>query len=112
VSDRVAILRAGNLVRTAALHELHELRFHQVELEFAGPIPLEAIRRAAGVDRVEVEDHLLHCIVRGSFAPLMQALAGSDVINVSSHEPSLEDIFLTYYRDTDSAVLEAVEARG
>src|SRR5579872_6265174 len=67
VSDRVAILRAGRVVKTAALHELHEIRFHQVEIELAGSVPLAAVRAAAGVDRVEAKDHQLRCIVRGSF---------------------------------------------
>ncbi len=112
VSDRVAILRAGKLVRTAALHELHEIRFHQVEMELAGEVPLAAVRAAAGVDRVEVEDHRLRCIVRGSFDPLMKALAGSEILNLSSHEPSLEEVFLTYYRDASAVAPAAVEAGG
>jgi ABC-2 type transport system ATP-binding protein len=99
VSDRVAILRAGRLVRTATLHQLHELRVHEVEIETAGELPLAAVRAAVGVDHVEAEDRRLRCVVRGSFEPLLQALAGSDVLNLTSHEPSLEEVFLTYYRD-------------
>ena len=110
VSDRVAILRAGKLVKTAALHELHEIRFHQVEMELAGEPPLAAVRAAAGVDHVEVEDHRLHCVVRGSFDPLMKALAGSEILNLSSHEPSLEEVFLTYYRDVPVGSPAAVGA--
>jgi ABC-2 type transport system ATP-binding protein len=99
VSDRVAILRAGNLVRMASLHELHEIRFHQVDIEFAGEVPVAAVRAVSGVDHVEVTDHRLRCIVRGSFDPLIKALAGSEILNLNSHEPSLEEVFLTYYRD-------------
>ncbi|HLJ67093.1 MAG TPA: ABC transporter ATP-binding protein [Chloroflexota bacterium] len=109
VSDRVAILRAGRLVRTASLHELHEMRFHQVEIEFGGDVPIAAIRAAAGVDRLEVDGHLVRCIVRGSFEPLLEALAGSEVTNLTSHEPSLEEVFLTYYRDGASEAPAAVE---
>jgi ABC-2 type transport system ATP-binding protein len=110
VSDRVAILRGGRLVREAALHELHELRVHEVEIETVAEPPVDAVRAAAGVDHVEVEDRRVHCVVRGSFEPLLKALAGAEVINLTSHEPSLEEVFLTYYREgsaADSANAEA-----
>jgi ABC-2 type transport system ATP-binding protein len=97
VCDRVGIIRAGRLVRLAGMEELHEIRVHRVEIEFAGEAPVEAIRRAEGVEGVTLDDHRLHCVVRGSFEPLMAALAGARVVNLSSHEPSLEETFLEYY---------------
>jgi ABC-2 type transport system ATP-binding protein len=98
VSDRVGIIRDGRLVKTAKLAELHEIRFRQVEIRFAGPVPESAIRATAGVDQVQVSDHTVHCIVRGTFEPLMRALCESQVVNFASHEPSLEEVFLTFYR--------------
>ena len=98
ISDRVGIIRDGRLVTTLKLSELHEIRVHQVEIEFAGTVPLDAIKAAPGVDRVEVSDHRLQCVVQGSFEPLMKALTGATVVNFVSHEPSLEEIFLTFYR--------------
>ena len=99
VCDRVGIIRAGRLVNISSLEELREIRVHRVELEFAGEVPVEAIRRADGVDGVTVDNHRVHCVVRGSFEPLMAAVARAHVVNLSSHEPSLEDTFLEYYSD-------------
>ena len=99
VCDRVGIIRAGRLVKVASMEDLHEIRMHRVEIEFAGDVPVETIRRAAGVDGVKVENHRLHCLVHGSFEPLMAAVAGAHVVNLSSHEPSLEETFLTYYAE-------------
>jgi ABC-2 type transport system ATP-binding protein len=99
ISDRVAIIRGGRLVRLAKIHELHEMRVHQVEIEFGGKVPLDRIRAAEGVDRVEADDHRVSCVVRGSFEPLMKTLAASDIVNLTSHEPNLEEVFLQYYRD-------------
>ena len=107
ISDRVGIIRDGRLVTTLKLSELHEIRVHQVEIEFAGSVPVAAIKAAQGVDRVEVNDHRVRCVVQGSFEFLMKALAGATVVNFVSHEPSLEEIFLTFYRD--SAPFEAGE---
>src|SRR5258708_21552430 len=97
VCDRVGIIRAGRLVNVASLEELHEIRLHRVEIEFAGEVPEDAIRRAEGVDDVAVEERRVRCVVRGTFEPLMAAVAGSHVVNLTSHEPSLEDTFLGYY---------------
>jgi ABC-2 type transport system ATP-binding protein len=98
ISDRVGIIRDGRLVRTARLAELHDIRFRQVEIQFGGIIPIEAIQSARGVDQVQVSDHTVRCDVRGSFEPLMNALCDSQVVSIASHEPSLEEVFLTFYR--------------
>jgi hypothetical protein len=37
--------------------------------------------------------------VRGSFEPLLEAIRGSHVEELTSTEPSLEEVFLSYYRE-------------
>jgi ABC-2 type transport system ATP-binding protein len=95
--DRVGIIRGGRLVKVASLDELHHIRTHRVEVEFAGPPPLERIRAAAGVEDVVAENHRVRCVVRGSFEGLVNSLAGAHVTNLVSHEPTLEETFLEYY---------------
>ena len=98
--DRVGIIRSGRLVNVADLDELHRIRFHRVEIEFgpdADP-PVAALRAAQGVEEVMVEERLVTCTVRGSFEPLLDAIRGSTVTNLVSHEPSLEELFLEYYK--------------
>ena len=62
-------------------------------------VPEAAVRAAVGVDEVVVDDHRLSFTVKGSFEPLHKALEGTIVTNLVSHEPSLEEIFLTFYRE-------------
>jgi len=99
--DRVGIIRSGRLATIADLEELHHIRFHHVELEFArgAAVPLAAIRSAAGVEDVVVDDRTVTCTVKGSFEPLLDAIRSAAVTNLVSREPSLEEIFLEYYRD-------------
>ena len=100
VCDRVGIIRSGRLVKVAELDEIHRFHVHRMELEFAPgtEIPEAAIRSAAGVEDVVVEDNKLTCTVEGTFEPLLKALNGATVTNLASREPSLEEVFLTYYR--------------
>ncbi len=107
VCDRVGIIRAGRLVRVANLSELHRIRFHRVELEFApgDEIPDRKIRNAEGVTDVNVDDRVVTCTVHGSFEPLLEALHGANVANLVSREPSLEEVFLEYYQEGDELPL-------
>ena len=101
VCDRVAILRSGRLARVAQLDDLRHIRAHRVELEFAPgtTIPMDKIRAAAGVERAMVEDSRVTCVVHGGFGPLLQAIREVEVTELVSTEPSLEEIFLSYYED-------------
>jgi ABC-2 type transport system ATP-binding protein len=107
VCDRVGIVRSGRLVRVAQLEDLKHIRVHRVEIEFAAEttVPEEEIRAAAGVDEVVVDGQRVRCAVRGSFEPLLDAIHGSDVTDLVSTEPSLEEIFLSYYSDKNSQAL-------
>jgi len=111
ICQRVGIIRQGRLVQIARLDELHHIRYHHVEVDFAGPVPADAVRAAAGVEQVSVQGQRLTCVVRGSFSPLLTALERGEVINMVSHEPSLEETFLAYYRDEPVEMLsEAARA--
>jgi ABC-2 type transport system ATP-binding protein len=101
ICDRVGILRAGRLVNVAQLEELHHIRAHRVKLEFAPgtSVPEAAIRSAAGVENVTVDGQRISCTVRGSFGPLFEAIRNARVTDLVSTEPSLEEIFLSYYSD-------------
>jgi ABC-2 type transport system ATP-binding protein len=105
----VGIIRSGRLVKVAELEEIHNIRLHRLELEFAAgtKVPEAAVRSAAGVEDVAVEENKLTCTVKGTFDPLLKALHGATVTNLVSHEPSLEELFLTYYRpDAPSEALD------
>ena len=98
VCRRVGIIRRGRLATVSRLDELHHLRVHHVEIDVAGAPPVDAVGAAPGVGNVRVDGagHL-HCDVQGSFEGLMRALGGVSVVTLTSTEPSLEEIFLTYY---------------
>jgi ABC-2 type transport system ATP-binding protein len=93
--DRVAILRAGELVDVGTLAEMRHLSAVSVEAVFDGVVP--DLDRVPGVSAVVVDGQRLHCQVRGSVGPLLEALAGAGVHELLSREPSLEELFLAHY---------------
>jgi ABC-2 type transport system ATP-binding protein len=98
VCDRVGIIREGKLVTIAELDEIRRLRIHHVEVELAGTADVERLKRVPGIEQLKVDGNRIHCNVRGSFEPFLEALQGQQVLNLVSQEPTLEEIFLTYYR--------------
>jgi len=97
ICDRVGIVREGRLVTVSKLGDLVGMRAFHVEIEFADGVPAEQLKTVRGLEQLRVEGRRASGILRGSFEPLMTALIGRRVIGLVSREPSLEEIFLTYY---------------
>ncbi|MFZ0217829.1 MAG: ABC transporter ATP-binding protein [Candidatus Dormiibacterota bacterium] len=102
--ERIAIIRHGRLIEVATMAGLHHLHYRRVDIEYAGPIPDAAIRAVPGVDSVDVDDGHLTCAVHGAFDPFLAAATQGRIVNFTSNEPSLEEVFLARYRDEDQEV--------
>ena len=102
--DRVAIIRDGQLVKVDRVEALRDLAHHQVELRFAGDIPLGAFAALPGVSDLTTEVNLLRMRVSGSIAPVVREAANYELLDFVSREPSLEETFLAQYgRGTSEA---------
>jgi len=110
VCDRVGILRQGRLIRVAELEELHDIHFHKIEILFDGMPPLEKLGKVHGLEQLVRQGNRVSFTLHGDFEGLFKALAGGKVVNFSSHEPSLEEVFLAYYREGAAATAEAAAA--
>jgi ABC-2 type transport system ATP-binding protein len=96
--DRVGILRAGRLVEVAALDELRRIGATIVEVVVEGPAPsLDGVPGVTAVEAVPGVVGGLRISVTGSPSALLARLAEVAVVRLRTEEPSLEEIFLTYY---------------
>ena len=101
--DRVGILRGGRLITVERISDLKEKAIRRVEIRFASPVPPEAFAWLPGTREMQVVGALLRCSVSGSIDPLIKAAARFEVAEINSQEPSLEELFLTYYSATEAA---------
>ncbi len=99
--DRVAILRVGRLVETGTMSEMRHLSAVTVEATFAGPVP--DISDVPGVTSVVADGQSLRCQVQGPIGPLLGVLAHAGVARLLSREPSLEELFLAQYGQSEQA---------
>jgi len=96
-ADRVAIIREGRLVKVDRVDALRDLAHHQVELRFAGDVPVGAFAALDGVSDVTTDDHVLRLRVAGSITPVVREAARYELLDFVSREPSLEETFLAQY---------------
>ncbi len=95
--DRVGIIREGVLVAVEDVASLKAKALRRLEIRFAAPPPLAAFAGLPGVRDLRIESSSLHSQVAGSLDAMIKAAARFEVLDVISTEPSLEEIFLTYY---------------
>ncbi len=93
--DRVGILRKGRLIEVATLDDLRQLHTTVVEVALDGPFPV--FDDVPGVTCVDLIPGGARLSVTGSPAALLTRLASLPVQRLRTDEPSLEEIFLTYY---------------
>ena len=97
VCDRVGIIRDGRLVAVESVSDLKAKSLRRIEIQFERPVPVLEFEGLPGVQDVEVQDSRLTFTVLGSIDSIFKAAAQHTVNNIISHEPSLEEVFLTFY---------------
>ena len=107
--SRVGIIREGRLVRVGGIVELKDIKRHEVLITFADGVAVAEFKTLPGVDSVEAlaDEHTLRLTMTGSIDAVLKAAAKYPVVNLTSQEPSLEDIFLRYYEGDGLVAKEA-----
>ena len=99
--DRVAIIREGRLVAVEDVGDLKARQVRRLDIHFARPVPAEPFERLPNVHDVEVQGDALRLTISGPMDLVVKEAARFEVVDLESHEPSLEDVFLTYYGKGD-----------
>jgi ABC-2 type transport system ATP-binding protein len=97
--SQVGIIREGRLVRVGGVAEVKDIKRYEMGITFADAIPSETFKRLDGVVDVETFDHGhgVRLTMQGPADAVIKAAARYPVLSLTSHEPSLEDMFLHYY---------------
>lgn len=99
ICDRVAIIRDGRLVATERIDTLRQRSPRRVDVQFVRAGDAAAFRPPAGVVVERVDGaRLTMRIPAEQTAAMLDALAGQHIADLVWERPSLEDVFLAYYR--------------
>jgi ABC-2 type transport system ATP-binding protein len=98
VCDRVGIIREGRVVAVERVADLLDKTPRQVSVEFAEPPDLEWLGALAGVSALQAGDGHVRFKVAGDIDPVLKAIARHTVLDIEIARPTLEEVFLTYYK--------------
>jgi ABC-2 type transport system ATP-binding protein len=99
VCERVAILRRGRLVAVEPIAALKERALRRLEVTFARPVPPDAFA-IDGVRELERSGHTVWLEVPGHLDEVVKAIARHSVVDLRTEQASLDDILLTFYRES------------
>ena len=94
--DRVSIIRAGRTVESGTLPELRHLTRTSIVAETARPV--DGLAALAGVHNVETEGRTVRLDVDSAhLGDVIRRLGESGIESLTSHPPTLEELFLRQY---------------
>ncbi len=101
VVDRVGLIKEGRLIRADVVENLQAKAPRTVEITFQGPVD-PSVFAIDGVRKVTTTGALVTLEVSGPIGHLLQVAAPLHPIDLVTHEASLDQLFLEFYRDSDS----------
>ncbi|MGB1286722.1 MAG: ABC transporter ATP-binding protein [Aggregatilineales bacterium] len=100
ICGRVAILRDGDLKAIETVENLMQVGFRNVSMTFRDAVPQAwepRLGEIEGVDDVFRSGNTLRLKLFGDFDPLMRAVNDGYLEDMHIEDPSLEEIFLSFY---------------
>lgn len=103
IAERVGIIRQGTLVEVAHTADLLRRSLRRLHLRFTGPVDPAPLVALPGVTLLaQPAPDSLHLEVSGEMDALVKALAAYPLQDLETERPSLEEVFLAFYRSDDS----------
>ena len=96
--DRIAIIRDGRLIAVESVDEVTGRSYRHVTLEFADAVDPREFAGIPGVSALTQEGRRLSFRAEGDVDAVIKAAARHTVTELELNRPTLEEIFLTYYK--------------
>lgn len=107
ICDRVGIIRKGKMIVIEKVKDLRSKSMQIINVEFADPSPeLSEIQAIPNVFDVEKTDGVYKMRIKEDINDLIQFISSRRVKKMTIENSTLEDIFLTYYRDEIDEIQE------
>lgn len=99
LAERVAIIREGMIVEEADPRQLVSMALRHVQVRFKDTVDPAPLKDVPGITLLsESNGKTAHLQVEGDMDSLIKALAAFPVSDFDIERPSLEELFLTYYK--------------
>jgi len=99
VAQRVAIIRTGEIVEVAETSSLTQRALHRLTIRFKQPVNGSRLEQLPGVEILSRPDDCSVVLqAAGDMEMLVRALGNFPVLDLETTRPTLEDVFLAYYK--------------
>ncbi|MHB1317200.1 MAG: ABC transporter ATP-binding protein [Anaerolineae bacterium] len=99
VADRVAMIRQGQIVEVAETSALISRALRHATVQFSEPVDFRFLAALRGVTILDSDHETSVTLqVEGDMDALIKALGALPVRDLETSRPSLEEVFLAYYR--------------
>ncbi len=106
-ADRVSIVRSGRIVDTGTLADLRHLTRSSVTATLERPVPVSEAERWPGVHHARLDrERLVLSVDTSAVGDVVARLGAQGIAALTCQPPTLEELFLSQYRD-DLAEVEA-----
>jgi ABC-2 type transport system ATP-binding protein len=95
---RVAIIKEGSIIKTEEIDTLRSRQLKKVYIKFAGQADKEGLARIGIHDSGAGEGNVISFMFSGNINELIAMLSGRKMVDMTIEEPSLEEIFMHYYK--------------
>lgn len=101
IADRVGIIRKGVLVEIAQTDELINRAINRATIQFKEPVPDLDFNHLSNIKILRInDDHRFYTLeVAGEMDGFIKTLSDYPVRDLAIYRPSLEEVFLKYYKD-------------
>lgn len=101
IADRVGIIRKGALVEISQTQDLISKAITRATVQFSEPLPENSFDDLPNVKllRVNNDSRSYHLEIEGELDLFIKIVAKFQVRDMAIHRPSLEEVFLKYYKE-------------
>ena len=99
IASRVAIIRSGEIVEVADTSTLTQRSLNRLTIRFKRQVEFASLGDLPGVEILsQIDETSVTLQVAGDMEELVRALGSFPVLDMETERPTLEEVFLTYYK--------------
>lgn len=96
---RVAIIKEGKIIQLEDIDNLRKKQLKKVTIEFGDQSNMKSFVIPGIENVITGPGNLISCMYSGNINELVEFLSGKKILNLMIEEPSLDEIFLHYYKN-------------
>jgi ABC-2 type transport system ATP-binding protein len=96
---RVAIIKEGKIIQLEDIDNLRKKQLKKVTIEYGDNLNMQSFVIPGIENVITGPGNLISCMYSGNIKELVTLLSGKNILNLMIEEPSLDEIFLHYYKN-------------